>query len=146
MYIHVASNHICSKKQNSALTYSQSFVGKEVNEFFFKRRAPSVKIVINDLPRWPDLGCCLVAVRLWFWPAGVAAGGNICIFLASTALSRGPCRRLQCCRWSLSWSAHRGAQICIRSRPESSCPVDTLGRPEEWELSQTTGRSYLVCH
>ena len=111
--------------------------------FWLKGRAPAFcKIGIGDLPRRPC--CCLAVVRLWFWPGGVAVGGNICIFHASSALWRGPCRRLLCCRWCLQWYARRGARICTLSHPESSCPAGIPCTPGEGELIWT-GRVSVSC-
>lgn len=112
--------------------------------FWLKGRAPAFcKIGIGDLPRRPC--CCLVVVRLWFWPGGVAVGGNICIFHASSALWRGPCRRLLCCRWCLQWYARRGARICTLSHPESSCPAGIPCTPgEEGELMDRTCVVFLL--
>lgn len=81
------------------------------------------------LPGRPPRPGWLGAAQLWFWPASVQEGENICISPSCNAPLCNPYKRLRCCRLCRPWCCRRGVQSGSRSLPGHSFLAGTPCRP-----------------
>ena len=91
------------------------------------------------LPGRPPRPGWLGAAQLWFWPASVQEGENICISPSCNAPLCNPYKRLRCCRLCRPWCCRRGVQSGSRSLPGHSFLAGTPCRP------RTRGEKSMWC-